>query len=148
MKIILISIVALLSTSFNTFAQTTSTNLVQYIDCHFDDPAMEDRVIVSLVDADTGTFFYSNGLDSEGNDNRTPALKMQRLGDIGGQSEMALFKAVYQGDRYGTPASITFMFGMPKAKIFKTANHFNATVNSSNGYSGGLNCFARLYPKN
>lgn len=145
MKTILISVSAFL-VSLTSFAQT-QTN-VQYIDCHFDDVNMEDRVIVSLNDENTGTFFYSTGLDSEGTDNRTGKLKLNRVADDASQKDLAQFKAVYQGDDYGKPVTIEFTFAMPKAQIFKSSNFFHAYAGNGMGYSGGLNCFARIYPKN
>jgi hypothetical protein len=144
MKIILIS--ASLLFSVQSFAQTGDT--VQYIDCHFDDISMEDRVIVSLTDANTGTFFYSTGLDSEGNDRRTGAEKMKRIADVASQPEMAQFEATSVVDDYGTPKTIKFGFSMPKNLIFKSTNDLHAFVTSSTGYAEGLNCFARIYPKN
>jgi|GEM_PF-5347041 len=145
MKIILNSLFGLFLLSFNAFAQDGST--IQYIDCHFDDVTMEDRVIVSLIDAQRGTFFYSTGLDSEGEDRRTGKLEMTRIDDDATQPDQAQFKAIFHGDDYGKPITVEFGFSMPKAQIFQKSDGFSASVSSTSGYAGGLNCFSRLYPK-
>ena len=141
MKIILISALTLLS-SINSFAQDN----LQFISCSFMDPSMNDRVIVNVYsDLKSGTFFYSTGLDTQGDDVRTPALKLSRLVDQGAQAQ---FKASFSGVVNHQNTSVEFQFAMPKAELFKSSNYFVANVTTDMGFSGSMSCYSRIYPKN
>lgn len=107
---------------------------------------MSDRIVVNVYsDLKSGTFFYSTGLDTQGDDVRTPALKLSRLAD---QANQAQFKASFSGVVNHQNVSVEFQFAMPKAELFKSSNYFAASVTTDMGFSGPVSCYSRIYPKN
>ncbi len=140
----------------------------QYIDCHFLNSESNDHIIISLKDPQNGTFFYTAGLDQDGESQNTGKLFITRVEDSKNnpaKKDTAQFSAKWNTDQDGGTVTIEFLFSMPKALVFKTSNSFKAglqtniadnliasTSKNSKPFSlssdDDLNCFARLYPKN
>lgn len=146
MKLITLSLLALLSTSANA-AQT------QYIDCRFPNPDSTDHVIVSLQDTQKGTLFYTTGFDDNGDSNNTGKLNMNRVEDSKDSKDYAQFSAIWKTIQDGSAVLVEFHFSMPKNLLFKSSNYFKAGFVSTITdptiaplrANDELECFTRLY---
>ena len=146
MKTIFVALCALFA-ALSTFAQTPSKQATfQHIDCHLD--YSDEHVIVSLNDTQTGTFFYTLGLDSEGNDRSTRKLVLTSAGNSAQFPAMASFKATFKGDAAINVPAVEFEFLMPKDLVFKASDYFPAALSTDGNLSTGLFCMSRIYSKN
>lgn len=151
MKTILNKTLALTLLILSAASSANAEDLVQYIDCRYMGSTADDHVIVSLTSPTTGTFFYTTGLDSEGNDHRTSKLTLNHTRD---SADHSFFAASTIVDDYGTPVSVSFFFAMPKEMIFKASSYFIASLtadttdsSTTRNTSTDLECFSALYPK-
>jgi hypothetical protein len=133
--------------------------LIQYIDCHFANPASTDHVVVSLESSLSGSFYYTTGIDDQGNDQNTGRLALHQVESPASSSTDALFLAQFMTVQDGSKITINFNFSMPKDLLFKSSDFFNARLTTDiidkNQWThtnlttdDELTCFARLYPKN
>ena len=133
--------------------------MTQYIDCHFANPASTDHVVVSLDNPLSGSFFYTTGLDDNGDDQNTGRIGIRRLDDVKQDSDQALFLAQFMTVQDGSKITVDFNFSMPKNLIFKASDFFHARLtteinDNKDQFTSNLNtdddltCFSRLYPKN
>ena len=150
-KLILISTFLGLPSAFGS-------NLTQYIDCHFPNPNSTEKVIVSLDSEYRGSFFYTTGLDDQGDDSNTGRLGLNRLEDTKPNPATANFLAQFMTVQDGSKITVNFNFSMPRELIFQKSDFFQARLTTDiidlnkeqsfhHNTDDQLFCFSRLYSK-
>lgn len=144
---------------FFTSSFALAEDQFQYIDCHFANPASLDHVVVSLESPLKGSFFYTTGLDDNGDDQNTGSLALRQVQNSDSTSKDAFFLAQFMTVQDGSKITINFNFSMPKDLILKPSDFFHArlttdiidlfkSTNSNLSTDDELTCFARMYSKN
>jgi hypothetical protein len=133
-----LTLTALLSLSINS-AHAAAT---QFIDCHFQNPASTDHVVISLTDPQTGSFYYTTGVNSDGNDQDTGRIGIVQE-DSKNDTTKARFVAKWMTVQDGSKVTVEFHFSMPKSLVFKTGDPFKTTL-TTNILDGGSKLPASL----
>lgn len=126
----------------------------QFIDCHFTNSTSSDHVVVSLKDPQTGTFFYTPGIDDSGDEQNTGKLSLMKIEDSKTDKDSAQFSSKWNTTQDGSSVTVEFLFSMPKNLIFKASNSFKAGFSTTitdaalaplHG-NDALDCYSRIYP--
>jgi hypothetical protein len=100
---------------------------LQNIECKFSNPASKDRVMISLENAQRGTFYYTTGVEDTGEAQNTGRQPLYRISD----TNTANFKSSMKTIEDGGEILIEFSISMPKDQIMKASSSFKATFNTT-----------------
>lgn len=127
---------ALALTALFALSISTAHAATQNIDCHFQNPASTDHVVISLTDPQTGSFYYTTGVSSEGDDQDTGRIGLTEE-DSKIDATKTRFVAKWMTVQDGSKVTVEFHYSMPKNLIFKTSDSFKAglTTNIIDGAS-------------